>query len=489
MNRALRHVAVVGFVMFALLFASTSNVQFFSAQALNEDPLNNRTFINEISRERGAILVDGTPVAYSVPTDSTYEFQRTYGGEGLPADQYAGLTGFFSVVSGASGLERTENTLLNGTDDALFYDKVRSIFTGEQPMGAAVELTIDPAAQSAAWQGLGGQKGAVAAIDAKTGAILALASTPGWDPNALAVHDSAQAQEAYDSLIADEDNPAFNRAIGGNLYPPGSTFKIITAAAAIESGDYTKDSELDGPAELDLPETSATIRNAGGGSCGAGDTVTLQQSLVISCNTSFAQLGMDVGGDALEEQARKFGFSEDMTIPLQVTPSSFPTDLNAPQTAQSALGQYEVRATPLQMAMVSAAVANDGVVMEPQLIDNVRNARTLDTLSQMKPDELSRAVSSDTASQLNDMMVEQVQSGTGTVAQISGATVGGKTGTAQHAEGAAPHAWFTSFASTDEQDIAVAVVVESGGSAGNEASGARVAGPIAKQVMEAVING
>ena len=173
MNRALRHVAVVGFVMFALLFASTSNVQFFSAQALNEDPLNNRTFINEISRERGAILVDGTPVAYSVPTDSTYEFQRTYGGEGLPADQYAGLTGFFSVVSGASGLERTENTLLNGTDDALFYDKVRSIFTGEQPMGAAVELTIDPAAQSAAWQGLGGQKGAVAAIDAKTGAILA----------------------------------------------------------------------------------------------------------------------------------------------------------------------------------------------------------------------------------------------------------------------------------------------------------------------------
>ena len=489
MNRALRHVAVVGFVMFALLFASTSNVQFFSAQALNEDPLNNRTFINEISRERGAILVDGTPVAYSVPTDSTYEFQRTYGGEGMPADQYAGLTGFFSVVSGASGLERTENSLLNGTDDALFYDKVRSIFTGEQPMGAAVELTIDPAAQSAAWQGLGGQKGAVAAIDAKTGAILALASTPGWDPNALAVHDSAQAQEAYDSLIADEDNPAFNRAIGGNLYPPGSTFKIITAAAAIESGDYTKDSELDGPAELDLPETSATIRNAGGGSCGSGDTVTLQQSLVISCNTSFAKLGMDVGSDALEEQARKFGFGQDLTIPLQVTPSSFPADLNAPQTAQSALGQFEVRATPLQMAMVSAAVANDGVVMEPKLIDNVRNSRTLDTISSMKPDELSRAVSSDTASQLQDMMVEQVTSGTGTVAQIPDVTVGGKTGTAQHAEGAAPHAWFTSFASTEDQDIAVAVVVENGGSAGNEASGARVAGPIAKQVMEAVING
>ena len=488
MNRALRHVAVVGLVMFALLFGSTSYVQFFAAQSLSEHPLNNRTIIDELSRERGPILVDGTPVAYSVPTDTTYEFQRTYGADNLPAEHYAGLTGYFSVVSGASGLERTENGLLSGTDDALFYDKVRSLFTGEQPMGAAVELTVDPAAQAAAYQGLGDQKGAVAAIDPKSGRVLALASTPGWDPNPLASHDSEQAQEAYTSLIEDSDNPAYNRAIGGNLYPPGSTFKVITAAAALESGEYTKDSELEGPAELDLPQTSATIRNSGGGACGSG-TVSLQQSLVMSCNTSFAQLGMDVGGDALEEQARKFGFGQDLSIPLQVTPSSFPDDLNAPQTAQSALGQYEVRATPLHMAMVSAGVANDGVVMKPQLVDNVRNSRTLDPISELRPQEFSRAVSSDSADQLTDMMVEQVNSGTGQVAQIPGAEVGGKTGTAQHAEGAAPHAWFTSFAKSDDQEVAVAVVVESGGSAGSEASGARVAGPIAKQVMEAVING
>lgn len=489
MNKALRHVSVVGLVMFALLFGSTSYVQFFAAQSLSEHELNNRTIIDELSRERGPILVDGTPVAYSVPTDSTYEFQRTYGADNLPAEQYAGLTGYFSVVSGASGLERTENGLLSGSDDALFYDKVRSIFTGEQPMGAAVELTVDPAAQNAAWQGLGDQKGAVAAIDPKTGRVLAMVSTPGWDPNSLASHNSEEATSAYNSLIDDSDNPAYNRAIGGNLYPPGSTFKVITAAAALESGDYTKDSELEGPAELDLPETSATIHNSGGGSCGAGDSVTLQQSLVVSCNTSFAQLGMDVGGDALEEQARKFGFGQDLSIPLQVTPSSFPGELNAPQTAQSALGQFEVRATPLQMAMVSAGVANDGVVMTPQLIDNVRNSRTLDSISELKPQEFSRAVSSDSAEQLTDMMVEQVNSGTGQVAQISGAEVGAKTGTAQHAEGAAPHAWFTSFAESDDQEVAVAVVVESGGSAGSEASGARVAGPIAKQVMEAVING
>ncbi|WP_344336649.1 penicillin-binding protein 2 [Brevibacterium salitolerans] len=487
MRKPLRHVALVGLVMFALLFGSTSYVQFFSAKALNEDPLNSRSFYAELTRERGAILVDGTPIASSVPTDDAYKFQRTYGGEGLPAEQYASLTGYFSIASGSSGLERTENGLLSGTDDALFYDRVRSVFTGEEPMGAAVELTIDPEAQRAAWEGLGGQRGAVAALNPKTGEILAMVSTPGWDPNALASHDTETAQNAYNSLIDDEANPAFNRAIGGNLYPPGSTFKMITAAAALESGDYTKDSELDAPDVLSLPQTSATIRNAGGASCGGGGKATLEHSLVVSCNTSFAQLGMDLGADALDEQARKFGFGQDMEIPLRVTPSSFPADPNPPQTAQSALGQFEVRATPLQMAMVASGIANDGVVMQPQLIDNVRNSRTLDTISESRPHEFSRALSGDSAEQMQEMMVEQVRSGTGQVAQIPGVDVGAKTGTAQHAEGAAPHAWFTSFAPADDPEIAVAVVVENGGNAGSEASGARVAGPIAKSVMEAVI--
>ncbi|WP_029089807.1 peptidoglycan D,D-transpeptidase FtsI family protein [Brevibacterium album] len=488
MRKPLRHVALVGLVMFALLFGSTSYVQFFAAPSLNENPLNSRSFYAELTRERGPILVDGTPIAYSVPSDDSYRFQRTYGAEGMPAEQYAALTGYFSITSGSSGLERAQNGMLSGTDDALFYDRIRSALTGEEPVGAAVELTIDPEAQRAAWEGLGGQHGAVAAVNPQTGEILAMVSTPGWDPNALASHDSEQAQTAYDDLIGNEANPGFNRAIGGNLYPPGSTFKVITAAAALESGDYTKDSELSAPDELDLPQTSATIRNAGGASCGNGQTATLEHSLVVSCNTSFAQLGMDLGADALDEQARKFGFGQDLDIPLRVTPSSFPAEADAPQTAQSALGQFEVRATPLQMAMVASGVANDGVVMQPQLIDNVRNSRTLDTIHESSPREFSRALSSENAQQLQEMMVEQVRSGTGTVAQIPGVDVGAKTGTAQHAEGAAPHAWFTAFAPADDPQVAVAVVVENGGNAGSEASGARVAGPIAKSVMEAVIS-
>lgn len=488
MNHPLKHLALVGFVMFALLFGSTSVVQYFQAQALRDNELNTRTLVEELSRERGPILVDGTPVAYSVPVDDTYEYQRTYGAEGLPAEVYAPITGFFSIVSGATGLEKTENSLLAGTDDALFYDKISNILNGTQPAGAAVEITVDPEAQMAAWNGLGGQKGAVVALDPKTGDVLAMVSSPGWNPNPIASHDRDSALNAYENLIADEDNPAYNRAIGGNLYPPGSTFKLVTAAAALESGEYTPESELPGPATLDLPETTATISNSGGGACGSGGTVTLAQSLIDSCNTSFADLGMSLGQDAMSAQAQEFGFGESFDIPLTVSASSFPSDTNAPQLAQSALGQYEVRATPLQMAMVSSAIANGGTLMQPQLIDQVRNARTLDLIDEPSPSQFSQPISSDTAAALTEMMVGVVDEGTGTAAQIPGVDVAAKTGTAQHAQGAAPHAWFTSFAPADDPQVAVAVVVESGGNAGSQASGGRVAGPIAQAVMEAVIS-
>lgn len=487
MNNPLKHVALVGFVMFALLFASTSAVQYFQAQNLREHELNNRTLIEELSRERGPILVDGTPIAYSVPVDNIYEYQRVYGAEGMPAEAYAAITGFFSIVYGATGLERTENSLLSGTDDALFYDNIGNLLTGQEPAGAAIEITIDPAVQRAAWNALGGQQGAVIALDPQTGDVLAMVSSPGWDPNPIASHDRETAQSAYEDLIQDDANPAYNRTIGGNLYPPGSTFKLVTAAAALESGEYEPDTLLPGPAVLDLPLTTATISNSGGGACGSG-TVTLTAALENSCNTAFADLGMELGPDVMSAQAGEFGFGESFEIPLQVSASSFPADTNPPQLAQSALGQFEVRSTPLQMAMVSAAVANGGTIMHPQLIDQVRNARTLDLVSEPSPREFSRPISGDTAQELSDMMVQVVEDGTGTAAQIPGVEVGGKTGTAQHAEGAAPHAWFTSFAPADDPQVAVAVVVESGGRAGSEAFGGSTAGPIAQAVMEAVIN-
>ncbi|MCS4593971.1 penicillin-binding protein 2 [Brevibacterium sediminis] len=487
MKKPLTHIAVVGFVMFALLFGSTSWVQYVTADSLNNNPLNNRRILDQLARDRGPILVDGTPIAYSEPVDDKYKYQRKYGSDNLDPRAYASLTGYYSVVSGASGMERASGDYLSGDSDALFYDKVGSFFTGEQPRGAAVELTIDPKVQQAAWDGLGNQNGAAVALDPKTGKILAMASTPGWDPNALASHDSTEASQAFKNLEAADGKPAYNRAIGGNLYPPGSTFKVLVAAAALESGDYEPDSQLNGPATLDLPQTTATIGNSHPGACRNGGKPTLADSLAESCNTSFASLGMDLGEDAIAKQAEKFGFGEDLEIPLNVTPSSFPSDLNPPQLAQSSLGQYEVRSTPLQMAMMTAGIANGGKMMKPQLVDRVLNANTLEPISETRPSQMSRPVSGYTADKLTDMMTGVVENGTASVAKMGDTKVAAKTGTAQHAKGAAPHAWFISFAPADDPQVAVAVVVENGGNAGNEAYGATVAGPIAKNMMEAVV--
>lgn len=488
MKKSLTHITVVGFVMFALLFGSTSWVQFVTADSLNHNALNNRQVLDQLARDRGPILVDGKKIAYSEPVDDKYKFQRKYGSEGLDPRAYASMTGFYSIVSGASGMERASGDLLSGDSDALFYDKVGSLFTGEQPRGAAVELTIDPKVQKAAWDGLGNQKGAAVALDPKTGKILAMASTPGWNPNPIASHDPKEARSAFDALNSAEGKPAYNRAIGGNLYPPGSTFKVLVSAAALESGDYKPDSQLNGPARLDLPQTTSTIGNSHPGACRNGGKPTMEQALAESCNTAYASLGMDLGQDAIRKQAEKFGFGQDLDIPLKVSPSTFPDDLNPPQLAQSSLGQFEVRSTPMQMAMMTAGIANGGKMMKPQLVDRVLNANTLEPIEKTRPKEQSRPVSGKTADQLTTMMEDVVTDGTGSVAKINGTKVAAKTGTAQNATGAAPHAWFISFAPADDPKIAVAVVVENGGNAGNEAYGATVAGPIAKDMMEAVVD-
>jgi peptidoglycan glycosyltransferase len=277
-----------------------------------------------------------------------------------------------------------------------------------------------------------------------------------------------------------------NRAIAGNLYPPGSVFKVVTAAAAIESGDFDEDSSIPGPARLDLPQTTSDLPNSSPGPCGPDDRVTLRIAMQNSCNTAFGWLGMELGGDAVADQAEKFGFGDKLEIPMSVTPSIFPADLNPPQEAQSAIGQYEVRTTPLQVAMMSAGVANDGIVMRPYLVERVQGD-DLSVISETQPEQLSRAVEPDTAAQLTDMMTAVVESGTGRQAAVPGVSVAGKTGTAQHAAGAAPHAWFTGFAPADNPEVVVAVVVEDGGRAGSEAYGGSVAGPISAAVMRAVL--
>lgn len=483
MNTALRRLATVVVLMFLALLAATTWVQFGQASALNNDTRNVRTLYREYGKPRGPIIVAGQPVAQSTPVDDPFGFQRSY----TQPELYSTVTGFYSVVNGGTQLERAMNDVLTGQADSLFWSRVQDLVTGAQPRGSSIELTLDPAAQQAAVDALGDQRGAVVAVEPATGRILAMVSTPGFDPNALATHDTTAANAAYQQLLAAEGDPLINKTTREN-YPPGSTFKLITAAAALESGSYTPESVISAPDEYTLPGTRTTLPNFGGESCGANQQTTLADALRISCNTAFASLGVDLGADALAAQAEKFGFGqEDLTVPMSVATSTFPGDLDAARTALSAIGQESVRATPVQMAMVASAIANGGTLMTPYLVQTVRTA-DLDVVSEAEPAELSQAVSDATAQQLTDMMVGVVQSGSGTAAQIPGVQVAGKTGTAQTGvEGDAPHAWFTGFAPADDPQVAVAVIVEHGGSVGSEATGGRVAAPVARAVMQAVI--
>lgn len=485
MNRPLRRLSLVVAFFFFALFASTTWIQFVRADSLNAMPGNSRQLYAEFGRERGAILVQGgAAIASSVASGDAYQFQRQY-----PAGElYAPLTGYYSLRYGTSALERAQNGVLSGSADELFYRNLSSLLTGEQPKGADVTLTIDPKVQQAAWDGLAGRKGAVVALDPETGDVLAMVSSPSYDPNALASHDGDTEEQAWTSLNGDEDDPLINRSTG-TLYPPGSTFKLVTAAAALESGDYQAGSELDGPQELDLPQTTNTLKNDEGTACGPNDKVSLSDALKISCNTAFGWLGEQLGAEAIEEQAGRFGFGQSLTIPTSVATSEYPTGdaVAGPLLAYSAIGQGSDVATPLQVAMISAAIANDGVLMEPNLIANVRDSTTSDVIEEPSPTEIGRAVSSDTARTLQQMMELVVSDGTGSRARIDGITVGGKTGTAQHGEGLPPYAWFTSYADNGSRKVAVAVVIEDGGST-ESAYGGRLSAPVAKTVMEAALS-
>ncbi len=486
MNTPLRRLATVVVAMFLVLLGGTTWIQFVQAGSLNTDPRNVRTLYREYGKPRGPIIVAGDAIASSTPVDDSFGYQRSY----TQGELYSAVTGYYSIIHGPSMLEKAENDVLTGQADSLFWSRMQDLITGRQPQGSSVELTLNPAAQQAAVDALGDQKGAVVAIEPSTGKILALVSTPGYDPNLLTTHDTTAANAAYQQLLAADGDPLVNKAIQGKTYPPGSTFKLVTAAAALESGNYTADSQLYAPRLLPIPGTSNTLPNFGGVACSSTDETSLADALRTSCNTAFAQLGLDLGADALREQAEKFGFDDDsLKIPMTVTSSHFPDDgaIDTPQTAYSAIGQYDVRATPIQMAMVASAIANGGSLMKPYLVQTVRTAN-LDVVQEAEPTQLSQAVSAATAATLRDMMVGVVQSGSGTSAQISGVQVAGKTGTAQTGrEGEAPHAWFTSFAPADNPQVAVAVIVENGGDAGDEATGGRVAAPIARAVMQAVI--
>ncbi|SEE79825.1 peptidoglycan D,D-transpeptidase FtsI family protein [Ruania alba] len=483
MNTPLRRLSVLVIVMFFALMGGATWVQFFQASELNADSRNVRTLYRDYGRDRGPIVVDGEPIAASEPVDDPFGFQRVYPNGPL----YAPVTGWYGLYQ-LTGLERSAHTVLNGTDDSLLLSRIRTLFTGAEQGGGTVELTIDPAAQQAAWDALDGRRGAAVALDPETGAILAMVSRPSYDPNVLAGHSTAEVSEAYTALVEDEGDPLFNRTIGGNLYAPGSTFKLIDLAMLLESGEYQPDTEIEAPTEYLLPGTQDTrLRNPGGGTCG-GETVTLEYALQESCNTPFAMLAVEHGAEALRTQAEAFGFGEPLTVPMGVTPSQFPADPDPAQTAMSAIGQFDVRVTPLQMAMVSAAVANDGQVMRPHLIATERGP-DLQVTSRAEPEVFAEPISASTAATMTDLMVNVVANGTGAPGQIAGVDVAGKTGTAETGseEDVAPDAWFTAFAPAEDPQVVVAVVVEDGGAFGDEGTGASVAAPVARQIMQAVL--
>jgi peptidoglycan glycosyltransferase len=482
-NRPIRALAVGCLVLFIAMLININYLQFIHADALDARADNRRVRDAEYSEQRGPILVANKPIALSVASHDQYDFIRRYPQPTL----YASITGYYSFYS-STGLELTQNDILTGSDSRFFVNRVVDLFGNNQPQGGSVSLTINPAAQEAAFQGLinlpGDGIGAVAAIEPSTGAVLALATLPSFDPNRLSSHDFSSVTKNYKSLNTDPGKPLQDRAIQ-EIFPPGSTFKLVTSAAALSNG-YTPESMVPGGASLDLPETTVDLVNENGSDCG-GDRITLTQALVISCNVSYGWLGLQLGDDVLRDQAQKFGWGEHYLddLPGQV-PSQFPDNPDQPQTALSAIGQFDVAATPLQMAMVGAGIANHGTVMKPYLVDQVRSP-DLEVLSTTEPHELHQAVSPDVANELTQMMVEVVQNGTGTPAQIPGITVAGKTGTAQTSPDRPPYAWFVAFAPADDPKVAVAVLVANVDIPRDEITGGGLAGPIADNVIKAVI--
>ncbi|MGV0158746.1 D,D-transpeptidase PbpA [Mycobacterium colombiense] len=490
MNASLRRISVTVMALIVLLLINATMTQVFAADSLRADPRNQRVLLDEYSRQRGQIVAGGQLLAYSVATDNRYRFLRVYPN---PAE-YAPVTGFYSLRYSSTGLERAEDPLLNGSDERLFGRRLADFFTGRDPRGANVDTTIKPRVQRAAWdamqQGCGGPscKGAVVALEPATGKILAMVSSPSYDPNLLSSHDPEVQAQAWQNLRDDPNNPLTNRAIS-ETYPPGSTFKVITTAAALQAGASDTE-QLTAAPSIPLPNSTATLENYGGESCGNEPTVSLRQAFALSCNTAFVQLGMLTGSDALRNMARSFGLdSTPSVIPLQVAESTVGIIPDAAALGMSSIGQKDVAMTPLQNAEIAATIANDGVTMQPYLIDSLKGP-DLTTISTTAPYEQRRAVSPQVAAKLTELMVgaEKVAQQKGA---IPGVQIASKTGTAEHGSDprhTPPHAWYIAFAPAQTPRVAVAVLVENGADR-LSATGGALAAPIGRAVIQAALQG
>lgn len=487
MNTSLRRVSVTIMVLIVLLLANATMTQVFTADGLRSDPRNQRVLLDEYSRQRGQITAGGQMLAYSVATDGRFRFLREYPNP----ETYAPVTGFYSLAYSSTGLERAEDTILNGSDERLFGRRLADFFTGRDPRGGNVDTTIKPQVQQAAWDAMqsgcdGPCKGSVVALEPSTGKILAMVSAPSYDPNLLATHDLDAQTAAWEQLRDNSGSPLLNRAIS-ETYPPGSTFKVITTAAALQAG-ATPDTQLTAAPRIPLPDSTATLENFGGMPCGPGPTASLHDAFAKSCNTAFVQLGIDTGADSLKSTAQAFGLdTAPPAIPLQVAESTTGPIEDAAALGMSSIGQRDVALTPLQNAQVAATIANDGIAMRPYLVDSLKGP-DLSTISTTSPAQERRAVSPQVAATLTDLMVaaEQVTQQKGAIA---GVQIASKTGTAEHGtdpRNTPPHAWYIAFAPAQDPKVAVAVLVEDGGDR-LSATGGALAAPIGRATIAAAL--
>ncbi|MCM6776945.1 penicillin-binding protein 2 [Nocardia sp. CDC159] len=487
MNTPLRRVAMAVMFMIVALLLNATYVQVIKADSLRNDPRNSRVLLDEYSRQRGQISAGGTVLASSVATDDRYKYLRTY-----PTDPaaYAPVTGFYSMQYGSTGLERAEDSVLNGSDSQLFGRRLIDLVSGRDPRGGNVVTTINPMMQKVAYEQLTskGYTGSVVAVEPSTGRILTMVSTPSYDPNRLSGHDGAKGTEAWEQLSSDKTQPMLNRAVS-QTYPPGSTFKVVVAAAALSQGIRPEDQFTAAP-NITPPGTATPLENYNGTTCGGGPTASMLEAFRLSCNTAFAEIGMKVGAAKLKDYAAAFGIGTHSGIPIPVADSTVGTIPDTAALAQSSIGQRDVALTPLDDAMIAATVANNGVRMEPHLVDQLQGP-DLSELSRAKPVSVGQAVSRQVASQLTAMMIESEKH-----------TVGGndsrpyqiasKTGTAEHGSdprNTPPHAWYLAFAPAQDPKIAIAVIVENGGDRGTAATGGSVAAPIARKVLDAGMQG
>jgi len=492
MDKQIRRLGYALVALFLLLFVQVNYLQVFAADRIANNPANTtRLLIQAADIDRGNILArDGSTIlAESVPTRGEFKYLRKYPEGPL----YADVTGAYPLVGAPTNLEASYNDLLSGRATDLLPSTLVDQILGRPRKGATVVTTIDPNLQQVAAQEIDKARfgGAVVAMDPSTGEILAMASNPTYDPNELASHDIKSATASYNRLTKDPKHPLLSNA-NDQLYPPGSTFKLVTASAALEDGVDPNAAIWNNPgSSLPLPQTTHTLSNFGGEVCPGGSKVSLSDALTYSCNTIFGEVGLQLGPNKLADQAKAYGFDGHVPFNIGFSEGQFPDPgtLDPPQTAFSAIGQGSVLANPLQMALVGSAIANGGVEMRPQLVSEVRDSRG--TLVQsFHPEAYGKPISSQTAGELTTMMESVVNHGTAQGLGIPGIQLAAKTGTAQHGTGGKPpHAWFVAFGPNPNPQIVVAVLVLDGGNLGSDATGAAVAGPVAQAVIEAALHG